>query len=338
MKGYNDMRYRIVLIFCALLIYIEFMYAQKSSDNSHQRKVTIGMIGKMANNPVFVAAYSGAQLAAKELSIKYNVDIVVDWQTPVVESVEEQAAAIGRFSRSKVDAIAIACSDANYLTQTIDEAVTKGIPIICFDSDAPKSKRFAYYGADDIEFGRMLMKELANKINEKGTIAVLAGNKNALNLQRRLQGIKEELKKHPRVILSQDNIFYNLDIPERASEKIQREQKANPNITGWILITSSSLLVKNSFKWEPGEVKVVAGQAVPAELEYVKSGFVQSLVGINCFQLGYKSIEIVLDKIVKNKTPNDPLIYSPLTAVKQNNVDEWSLNWKKWLLKEAVNR
>ena len=338
MKGYTDMRYRIVLIFCALLIHIEFIYAQKSSNNSHQRKVTIGMIGKMANNPVFIAAYSGAQLAAKELGIKYNVDIVIDWQTPAVESVEEQAAAIGRFSRSKVDGIAIACSDANYLTQTIDDAVNKGIPIICFDSDAPKSKRFAYYGADDIEFGRMLIKELANKINEKGTIAVLAGNKNALNLQRRLQGIKEELKKHPRVILSEDNIFHNLDIPERASEKIQREQKANPNITGWILITSSSLLVKNSFKWEPGEVKLVAGQAVPAELEYVKSGFVQSLVGINCFQLGYKSIEIVLEKIIKNKTPNDPLIYSPLTAVKQNNVDEWSLNWKKWLLKEAVNR
>jgi ribose transport system substrate-binding protein len=212
------------------------------------------------------------------------------------------------------------------------------MPIICFDSDAPKSKRFAYYGADDINFGQMLMKELANKINEKGTIAVLAGNKNALNLQRRLQGIKEELKKHPRISLSQDNIFHNLDIPEMASDKIQQEQKANPNIKGWILVTSSALQVKNSLKWIPGEVKVVAGNAVPAELEYVKSGYVQSLVGISCFQLGYKSIEILVDKILKNKAPNEPLMYSPLTAVNENNVDEWSLNWKKWMLKEAINR
>lgn len=332
------MKHKIIVIFCVLLVHSGLVYAQRSGDVSNKKKVIIGMIGKMANNPVFIASYSGARLAAKELGIKYNIDIVVDWQTPEVENVEEQAKALNNFSRLKADGIAIACSDANYLTQTIDETVDKGIPIICFDSDAPKGKRFAYYGANDINFGQMLMKELASEINEKGTIAVLAGNRNALNLQRRLQGIKEELKKHPRVILSQDNIFHNLDIPEKAAEKIQQEQKANPNIKGWILITSSALQVKNSLKWKPGEVKVVAGNAVPAELEYVKSGYVQGLVGINCFQLGYKSIEILLDKIIKNKIPNDPLVYSPLTLVKENNVEEWSLNWKKWMLKEAISR
>jgi hypothetical protein len=37
-------------------------------------------------------------------------------------------------------------------------------------------------------------------------------------------------------------------------------------------------------KWNPGEIKVIAGNAIPAELEYVKSGHVQSLVDVNCFQ------------------------------------------------------
>ena len=332
------MRYRLVLIFCLLLLTIGFIYAQKSMDNPHRRKVTIGMIGKMASNPVFIASYSGAQLAAKELSTKYHVDVVIDWQTPTVENVEEQATTLRNFSRSKVDGITIACTDANYLTPAIDEVVDKGTPVICFDSDAPKSKRFAYYGADDMEFGRMLMKELARELHETGTIAVLAGNRNALNLQRRLQGIKAELNKHSRISLGQDNIHYNLDIPERSSEVVARAQNANPNIKGWIFITSSTLLINNSLKWKPGEVKVVAGNAVPHELEYVKSGYVQSLVGISCFQLGYKSIELLLEKIIKNTIPNDPLIYSPLTVVNKNNVDEWSLNWKKWSLKEAVNR
>jgi ribose transport system substrate-binding protein len=332
------MQQRFVIVFCLIILYSVFLLAQTRNTISRKKIITIGMIGKMANNPVFVASYAGARVAAKELSIKYDVTVVLDWQTPEVENVEEQVAALERFSRSKVDGIAISCSNANYLTQTINETVDKGIPIVCFDSDAPKSKRYAYYGADDINFGRMLMKELALGINEKGTIAVLAGNKSALNLQRRLQGIMEELKKHPRIRLSQDNIFHNLDIPQMASDKIQKEQKANPDIKGWILITSSALQVKNSLKWNPGEVKVVAGNAIPAELEYVKSGYVQCLVGINCFQLGYKSIEILLDKITKNKVTSVPFLYSPVTAVDENNVEEWSLNWKKWLLKEAVTR
>ena len=334
----EKMLQRFVIIFCIIILSSVFSLAQTAHTTSSKKKITIGMIGKMANNPVFLASYSGARSAAIELGTKYNIDIVIDWQTPAVENVEEQAAAIDRFSRSKVDGIAIACSDANYLTQTINNTVDKGIPIICFDSDAPKSKRFAYYGADDISFGRMLMLELAKEINENGTIAVLVGNKNALNLQRRLQGIMEELKKYPRISLSQENIFHNLDIPERASDKIQKEQKANPSIKGWILITSTALQVNNSLKWKPGEVKVVAGNAVPVELEYVKSGYVQSLAGINCFQIGYKSIELLIEKVIKNKTPYNPLMYSPITAVNKNNVDEWSLNWKKWILKESLDR
>ncbi len=330
------MKHRFIFLFCLVFVIFGIIFAQSGKNNSSQKKITIGLIGKIGTNPVFIAAYSGAKLAARELGQKYKVDIVIDWQTPSVENVEEQTDAIERFSRLKIDGIAISCSDANFLTPVIDKAIDRGVPIICFDSDAPKSKRFAYYGADDIKFGRMLMQELANAINEKGIIAILAGPKNTLNLQSRLQGIKEELKKHPHIILPQDNIYHNLNIPEIASETLNRAQKTNPNIAGWILITSSALQVKNSLKWKAGEVKVVAGNAVPVELEYVKSGYVQGLVGINCFQMGYKSVAILLDKIIKSKAPNEPLLYSPLTSITEKNVNEWSVNWNTWLLKEVL--
>ena len=52
---------------------------------------------------------------------------------------------------------------------------------------------------DDIEFGRMLLQELAKELKGKGTIAILAGNKNALNQRRRLEGIEDELKKYPNI-------------------------------------------------------------------------------------------------------------------------------------------
>jgi ribose transport system substrate-binding protein len=330
------MKNRTIILFLLIFICIGILFAQTGKNNTGQKKITIGFIGKNGTNPFFIAANTGAKLAAKELGAKYNINIVIDLASPEKESVEEQAGAIQRFSHSKVDGIAISCSNANYLTPIIDDVVGKGIPIMCFDSDAPNSARFAYHGANDIEFGRMLMRGLASEINEKGTIAVLAGNKNGLNLQRRLQGIKEELKKYPNIVLPQDNIIHNLDIPVIASETVARKQKVNPNIKGWILITSSALQVKNSLKWEPGQVKVVAGNAIPYELDYVKSGNVQSLVGINCFQMGYKSIEILLDKILKKKSPNDPVMYCPLTMVKDKNVNEWSVNWNKWLLKEVL--
>jgi ribose transport system substrate-binding protein len=332
------MKNRIVLLICFVVLIPELFLAQAVTSNPNRREITIGMIGKISTNPVFVAAYSGARLAAKELGAKNKVEVVINWKTPEIENVKEQGSTLEEFSRTGVSGIAIACSDANYLTPIMDKVIDQGIPIMCFDSDAPKSNRFVYYGADDAEFGKILLQELANELNGKGTIAVLAGNKNALNQQRRLQGLKEELKKHPNIVLSPENIYHHLEIPERAVETVTRAQKMSPNIQGWVFMGSWSLLVKNSIAWDPGKIKVVAGNAVPAELAYVKSGHVQALVGVNCFQMGYKSIELLLDKILRNNTPEGKKIFAPLTPVSNANVDEWSLNWKKWLLKEAMNR
>lgn len=330
------MRHRLIFLFCLVFVNVGIIFAQKGENNFNQKKITIGLIGKIGTNPVFIAAHSGAKLAAKELGVKYNVDVVIDWATPEKENVQEQAAAIERLISSGASGIAIACSDAKYLTPVIDEAVDKGIPIMCFDSDAPNSKRFAYYGADDIAFGKAIMRQLAAEIKGKGTIAVLAGNVNALNQQHRLKGIKEELKKYPNLTLPEGNIFHNIEVADISAEIVRREQKSNPNIVGWAFQGSWVFQSKNPFPWKPGEVIIVAGNAVQEELEYVKSGYVQSLVGVNCFQFGYKSVEILLDKIVKNRTPKEPLIYAPLTPVTKKNAGEWSLNWNKWLLKEAL--
>ena len=332
------MRFTIILFFCLLFVDFGLVFPQIEKNNSIQKKVTIGFIGRIGTNPVFIAARSGANAAAKELGVKYNIDVVIDWETPEKENVQEQAAAIERLTRSGASGIAIACSEANYLTPSIDNAVEKGIPILCFDSDAPKSRRFAYYGADDIEFGKTIIRQLAEAIKDKGTIAILAGNANALNQQLRLKGIKEELKKHPNIKFPKDNIFYSIEIADLSAEMVRREQKSDPNIVGWAFLSGRVFQSNNPFPWKPGEVKIVAGNAAPGQLEYVKSGYVHSLIGVNYFDKGYKSIEILLDKIVKSKTPKQPLMYCPIKTITEKNLDEWSLNWKKWLLKEAVNR
>jgi ribose transport system substrate-binding protein len=320
-----------------IIISISFLLGI-GQNGSEKRVITIGMIGKMSSNPVFQAAYAGARIAAKELGEQYNVKIVIDWQTPETNNAKEQASALGSFTRRHVDGIAIACSDAELLTPIINTAVDHGIPVINFISDAPKSKRFAYYGVDDIEFGRSILKELAKEMEGEGTIAILAGSQNALNQKLRIQGIKDELKNFPKLSLSLKNIYHHQETSGKAVETLRRAQKANPSIKGWAFLGSWALLQKNSLPWDAGEIKVVAGYAVPEELEYVKSGHVQALIGVNCCQAGYKSIEFLVEKILKNHEPEHPMIYDPLVRVSKGNLDEWQLKWNKWLVKDAVNR
>ena len=59
--------------------------------------------------------------------------------------------------------------------EAIDDAVAKGVTVMCFDSDAPRSKRLCYYGTEDVTCGKLVMAELARVMDGKGAVAILAG-------------------------------------------------------------------------------------------------------------------------------------------------------------------
>ena len=62
-----------------------------------------------------------------------------------------QAQRIAQAVNEGADAILLSCSDAGKVTGAINDAVERGVPVMTFDSDAPQSKRFAFYGVDDVE-------------------------------------------------------------------------------------------------------------------------------------------------------------------------------------------
>jgi ribose transport system substrate-binding protein len=300
---------------------------------SGQRKVVVGFVAKSQSNQVFQAAHAGARDAAKELGARYDCDVEVRILTPTDEDPTKQAEAIEALAREGVDGIAVSCSEANTLTLAIDKAVSQGIPVICFDSDAPASKRFAYYGTDDITCGRSVMQELSKAMNGTGTIAILAGNQSAPNLQARVAGVREELKNHPNIkeLNNGNGVVYHQETPEKAAEAVMNTQNANPQITGWAMVGGWPLFTADALKWSPGQVKVVSVDALPAQLNYLKSGHVEVLLAQDCYGWGTKSVEILLDKIVHNKQPGSVRVIDPLTRVTEENADEYGQKWDKWL-------
>jgi ribose transport system substrate-binding protein len=298
-----------------------------------KKKVLLGFVAKSLSNDVFQAAQVGAADAAKELGPKYNADVQLEIRTPNDEDATKQAEAIEALARMGAQGIAVSCSEANTVTPSIDKAVSRGVQVMCFDSDAPNSKRFAYYGTDDKSCGERTVDVLAKAMGEKGKIAILAGNQSAPNLQNRVAGAKEALKKYPNMKLNEPGVFYHVETPEKAAEAVQQAQNANPGIQGWAMIGGWPLFTANALKWPAGSIKVVAVDALPAQLGYVKDGYVEALLAQDCYGWGTKSVEILLDKIIKNQAPPDVKVIDPLTMVTKENVDSYAENWKKWLKK-----
>ena len=322
--------------FCCLALSLAGCKKEPPTPSSVKKQITIGMVAKSQSNDVFQAAYAGAKDAASELGSKYGVDVTIDWRTPVSEDAAKQVEAIEALTRAGVSAIIVSCSDAATVSPAIDEAVDKGVPVMCFDSDAPASKRFCSYGTDDTSCGQRIMEAVCKSSNDQGVVAILAGNQSAPNLQKRVVGAKDELATHPGVKLldAGGGVFYHEETPEKAAEAVATATNANPQITGWCFIGGWPLFTTDALKWPPGQIKVASCDALPAELVYVRDGHVQTLFAQDCYGWGHKSVEVVLAKVLENKSPESVRIVDPLTVVTKDNVDEFAKKWDVWLGKK----
>jgi ribose transport system substrate-binding protein len=298
---------------------------------SAQKTLTFGLIAKSQGNPVFQAARVGAMDAAKALGQKYGLTIKIDWRTPNEEDAQKQAESIEQLVLAGADGIAVSCSDANKLTDAINSAVDRGVPVATFDSDAPKSKRFVTFGVDDTQCGEQVMDDLAKAMGGKGVVAILAGNQNAPNLQKRVAGVKLAAKKYPGIKIQET--YYHKETPQDAAAKVEQVMQANPDITGWAMIGGWPLFTDNALKWAPGTVKCVSVDALPAELAYIRSGHVQLLLAQQVYEWGYRSIEHLFNKVYLKKNPASKVDVSPLVPVSKENVESFARNWDKWLPK-----
>ncbi len=295
------------------------------------RTITLGLVAKSQGNPVFQAARVGAEDAAKELGAKYGLTIKIDWRTPNEEDAQKQADAIEQLVLAGAAGISVSVSDANKLTDAINRAVDRGVPVATFDSDAPASKRFVTYGIDDVLCGAQTMDELAKLMNGRGVVAILAGNQTAPNLQKRVQGAKEAAKKYPGITIRET--YYHKETPQDAAAKVEQVMQANPDITGWAMIGGWPLFTENALKWRPGTVKCVSVDALPAQLGYIRSGHVPVLLAQQCYDWGHRTVELLVEKIVNKKDPAAVKEVAALVPVTKDNVEAYAKNWEKWLPK-----
>lgn len=292
-----------------------------------KKAIKITLIAKSSNNPVFMSAKVGAEAAAKELGEKSGRTITVDWRTPNEEDGQVQAQRIAQAVNDGTDAIILAASDAAKVKGAVDDAVAKNVPVFTFDSDVAGSKRFGFYGADDMAVGKQVMDELA-KIAGSGpvNVAILAGNQNAPNLQKRVEGVKEAAKAYPNVKIV--SVVNHVESPQDASAAVTREMNAKPEINAWAMIGGWPLFNTSLLTLDPAKVKIVAVDALPAQLAYVDKGIAPVLLAQPIYDWGYKSVGFVVDKLDGKEVAE--MNKMDLIRVSKDNLNDWAKQLQKW--------
>jgi ribose transport system substrate-binding protein len=292
------------------------------------KPIRIAMIAKSSTNPIFLSARRGAETAAKDLSGKLGVPIEVIWLTPPQEDGQIQAQRIAQAVNEGASAVLVSCSDAGKLTGAINDAVARGVPVMTFDSDAPQSKRFAYYGVDDRQLGEDVMAELAKLIGGRGKVAMLGGNQNAPNLRRRIEGMKAEAAKHHGIQLV--GTFYHAETPQDAAAEVIRVNNAYPDIKGWAMAGGWALFTKTLLTdLDPNKVKIVSVDALPTQLPYVEKGLAPVLLAQSSYLWGNVGVTKIVDKLYFKKDVPEIVSMDPV-RVTIESLGSWARQLRQW--------
>jgi ribose transport system substrate-binding protein len=221
-----------------------------------------------STNPIFISARTGAGPPPRTCP-RVGALIEVLWMTPPRRTVPCKPSASRRRSGGR-GRHPVACSDADRLTPAIDEAVEHGVEVMTFDSDAPKSKRFAYYGVDDHRLGQDIMVQLSKLLGGKGKVAILAGNQNAPNLQSRVDGVRDEAAHHPGIQIV--GTFFHVERPEDAAAEVMRVGNLHRDLRGWAMVGGWALFTKTLLTELIPRRSSCRRRRLPPELRYVESG------------------------------------------------------------------
>lgn len=299
-----------------------------TSTGTKPKVLKITMIAKSQSNPVFPVAEIGAKAAAAELSKSTGVKITIDWETPTDEDPQQQANNVTEAVNNGAGCILLDCSDANKVRGAVNDAVAKGVPVMTFDSDCPNSKRFAYYGTNDLDCGVQVMDALAKVLNGKGNVAILAGNQNAPNLQARVRAVELEAKKYPGIKIV--TVANHPETPEDATQKVIDVMQAYPQITGWAMVGGWPLFATGLLTaLNPNKVKVVSVDALPAELFYVDKGIAPVLLAQPVYNWGYVSVKMAVNHILNGKVYPEYNKMS-LIPITKANLGPWARVLQKW--------
>src|SRR5207244_1135199 len=206
-------------------------------------ELRFAVIPKSLDLPVFNYAKVGAE---REAAKRGNIEVI--WRGPENADQLRQKEILESFITQHVDGIAISCLNGDFLTDTINRAIDAGIPVVTWDADAPKSKRIAFYGVDDLAAGRILGEQTVTLLGGKGKVAIIT-SVGAVNLQRRLDGVREILARHPEMPIVET---YDIkEDPVRCAEIIASGTNRYPDLAVWISVGGWPVFTRNALDSVP---------------------------------------------------------------------------------------
>ena len=256
------------------------------------------------------------QKAERELRIKVEVF------HPLRGQVSEQVRYLENILLLNFDGIAVSPVNADELTPALNR-VAERMPVICHDSDAPRSKRRTYVGSNNVEAGRAAAEAALRALGptRTGKVALFVGRSDMENAVQRTQGLLEVLSGSGLEVLP---TF--LDNADRAKAKSNVEDALSryPDLVLLIGLWSyNGAILAEAVRLSSRDPKpiVIAFDQETETLRAIDSGLIHATIAQKPFEFGYQSMKLLKD--AKDGKVVPAVVDTGFTTVQKGNLLEY---------------
>jgi ribose transport system substrate-binding protein len=297
LKGVSSLRkllFIYALLIAAFLLYIYDYHTRNeasSLDNQNERlrgevDETYVMVTFLVGIDYWKNVLKGFEDAAEALNVS------VEYRGATQYDVNEQITVLEQVIAGKPAGIALTAIHPDALNVSIEKAIEAGIPVVIFDSDAPKSKAFSFLGTNNYKAGATAAHHIANLVDSKGKVAIVT-LPNQFNHVERARGFEETMEnEYPEIeiIAKRDGKGDQLVSGQIAKDIIQQ----HPDLKG-VFVTEANggvgvgEAIRDSNK--TSQVKIVSFDISKATLDRIKDGTISATLAQGTWNMGYWSLQ-----------------------------------------------
>ena len=283
-------------------------------------------------------AEAGARHAAKELKVRVHV-------LKPLAGTADQNRMVEVLIKKNAAGLAISPIDSKHQNDLINKAAAK-MPVITFDSDAPRSKRQVFLGFNNLAAGRAVGKLVKEALPDGGNVMIFIGSLDNRLSKERTQGVIDVLLGLPSGKTAFDDKTRNyaaknikagkytimgvrvdrFDI--RRARQLPKDALARPNapdcMVGLFAYNPPAILKAVRHANKLGNVKIVGFDELPETLRGIVDGHIHGTVSLQPFNLGYHAVQTLKALIDGDKSiiPKNKAIDMELLTVRKENAQK----------------
>lgn len=304
----------------------ELGYTVNLAASSLKKKTTrfVAIFPKHDHNSKYYVQYmeDGYKKCKEEISA-FNIDFE-EIYTGINE--EEQLKVLKNLfydESRKIDGLILGPFKSTKISRILTRLSDKGVKIVLMDRDLPETDRLTCVKPNNLIAGKIAGELLSKYVHMPGKVIIADGDitikdpveidfsashecKHMLQLSNKALEIEQVHE------TSKDNLLYHKMLHKLANEQ---------NIVAVFATTARNTVQVGQAITELGlenKIVFIGSELFDENIEMLKNGTIDTIIYKNPFKIGYESLKVLFDDVIKGETPNDEYSITPQIILKSN--------------------